>query len=83
MVIKTDSERCFAFTHVLFVAVLTIHKVYDPVSLAVDIMEDFITFSSGTGVEGPGAFDEVAILASFFLAWVAFFSRLVLLHSSI
>ena len=36
-------------------------------------MEDFITFSSGTGVEGPGAFDEVAILASFFLAWVAFF----------
>ena len=46
-------------------------------------MEDFITFSSGTGVEGPGAFDEVAILASFFLAWVAFFSRLVLLHSSI
>ena len=72
VVIKTGSKWCFAFTYVLFVAVLTIHKVNDPVWLAVDTMEDFMTFSCGTRVEGPGASDEVAIVLSFSPAWVSF-----------
>ena len=31
-----------------------------------------MTFSCGTRVEGPGAFDEVAIVLSFSPAWVSF-----------